>query len=146
MHSSHPFHSLIALESSSHGAGLLWSDIKNFPTFQNFSYLFPIVIADSRPSELSKSTDRPPLSSTIYEVNSCTFFGRKAALMAGIHKLTPFEMGSFDPWLSSMADIQYIGTTLVNGQPENSSACVTGFDQASFLIGTVSSLWNVRVY
>ena len=33
---------------------------------------------------------------------------------------------------------------LVGGAPGNASAYVTGFDQASFMIGTVSSLFNVR--
>ena len=53
-------------------------------------------------------------------------------------------MGSFDPSLSAMANVRFLGTHLVAGAPANASACVTGFDQASFMIGTVSSLFNVR--
>jgi hypothetical protein len=53
-------------------------------------------------------------------------------------------MGSFDPTLSAMTPVQFLGTHLANGQPANGTACVKGFDQASFMIGTVSSLFNVR--
>ena len=58
-------------------------------------------------------------------------------------QITPYEMGSFDPSLSAMANMQFLGTHLVGGAPGNASACVTGFNQASFMIGTVSSLFNV---
>lgn len=42
-----------------------------------------------------------------------------------------------------MANITYAGTNLNNGQPDNSSACVTGFDQAGFMMGSSASLFNV---
>ena len=58
-------------------------------------------------------------------------------------QITPYEMGSFDPSLSAMANMQFLGTHLIGGAPGNASACVMGFDQASFMIGTVSSLFNV---
>ena len=32
---------------------------------------------------------------------------------------------------------------LIGGAPRNASMCIMGFDQASFMIGTVSSLFNV---
>jgi len=58
-------------------------------------------------------------------------------------QITPFEMGSFDPNLSTMIKTKFVGTHLLNGQPANDTACVTGFDQASFMIGSVSNLFNV---
>ena len=52
-------------------------------------------------------------------------------------------MGSWDPSLSAMVNLTYVGTHLANGKPDNGTACVTGFDQAGFVIGTSSSLFNV---
>ena len=57
--------------------------------------------------------------------------------------MTPLEFGSWDPALSAMMNLTYVGTNLVAGQPANDSACVTGFDEASFVIGTSASLFNV---
>jgi len=42
-----------------------------------------------------------------------------------------------------MVNLTYVGTHLLNGKPDNVTACVTGFDQAGFVIGTSSSLFNV---
>jgi hypothetical protein len=53
-------------------------------------------------------------------------------------------MGSFDPELSAMTNIAFLGTHLINGKPANDTACVTGFDQASFMIGSSSNIFNVR--
>lgn len=52
-------------------------------------------------------------------------------------------MGSWDPSLSAMVNLTYVGTHLSNGKPDNDTACVTGFDEAGFVIGTSSSLFNV---
>lgn len=40
-------------------------------------------------------------------------------------------------------NLTYAGTHLTNGKPDNGSACVTGFDQAGFIMGTSASLFNV---
>jgi lysophospholipase len=42
-----------------------------------------------------------------------------------------------------MINLTYAGTRLTNGQPPNKTACVTGFDQAGFIMGTSASLFNV---
>ena len=52
-------------------------------------------------------------------------------------------MGSWDPDLSAMVNLTYVGTHLLNGKPDNNTACVTGFDEAGFIIGTSSSLFSV---
>lgn len=44
-----------------------------------------------------------------------------------------------------MTNITFIGTNLNNGQPPNATGCVRGFDQASFMMGTSASLFNVSV-
>lgn len=40
-------------------------------------------------------------------------------------------------------NLTYAGTHLFNGTAVNGSACVTGFDQAGFIMGTSASLFNV---
>jgi lysophospholipase len=52
-------------------------------------------------------------------------------------------MGSWDPNVSAMVNLTYVGTHLSNGKPDNDNACVTGFDEAGFIIGTSSSLFSV---
>jgi hypothetical protein len=52
-------------------------------------------------------------------------------------------MGSWDPSLSSFADMKYVGTNFSSGVPINMSNCVNGFDQADFIIGTSANVFNV---
>jgi lysophospholipase len=58
-------------------------------------------------------------------------------------QMTPMEFGSWDPQLSAMVNITYAGTHLTNGQPDNSTACTTFFDQTGFIMGTSASFFNV---
>ncbi|KIJ52232.1 hypothetical protein M422DRAFT_156921 [Sphaerobolus stellatus SS14] len=111
--------------SSAHGAGLLLSDIPTTTAFKSRSMPFPIIVADSE-ANTDIVDDRPGLKSVVFEI-------------------TPFEMGSFDPSLGSMIPTKFVGTTLSNGKPVNSTACVTGFDQASFMIGSASSIFNIEL-
>ncbi|KAJ8507916.1 hypothetical protein ONZ45_g9769 [Pleurotus djamor] len=107
---------------SAHGAGQLFSRIPEISAYQQHLTPFPILVADSRPSG-SKLTTSLALDPVVYE-------------------MTPLEFGSYDPNLSAMMNLTYAGTHLTNGQPPNGSACVTGFDQAGFLMGTSASLFN----
>ena len=111
---------------TSHGTGIIWSNMINIPTFQKREFPLPIVAAAARtpaPSNASQGA----LSSTQFE-------------------FTPWEFGSYDPDLSAFVDIQFMGTQLINGEPANASACVTGFDQTSFIFGTSGSLFHVGIY
>jgi hypothetical protein len=56
------------------------------------------------------------------------------------------EWGSWDPQLSAMMNLSYAGTHLTNGQPDNNTACVTGFDDTGFMMGTSASLFNVSPF
>ncbi|THV07356.1 phospholipase B [Dendrothele bispora CBS 962.96] len=112
----------IFTNDTAHGAGQLWSNIPDIPAFQQHLLPIPILVTDSRPST-SNDTRVLGLDSTVYEI-------------------TPFELASFDPSLSAGANISYAGTHLVEGRPANGTACVTGFDQAGFMMGTSASLFN----
>jgi len=42
-----------------------------------------------------------------------------------------------------MTNTAYVGTEFLNGEPTNTSSCVTGFDQVGFVMGTSASAFNV---
>ncbi|CAK5281501.1 unnamed protein product [Mycena citricolor] len=107
---------------TAHGAGQLWSDIPNIPAVQQGLAPFPILVTDSRPASLN-TTVALTLDPTVYEIS-------------------PFEFASYDPNLSAGMNLTYAGTHLTNGKAANGSACVTGFDQAGFMMGTSASLFN----
>ena len=60
--------------------------------------------------------------------------------------MTPMEFGSWDPNLSSMMNLSYVGTHLTDGKPDNDTACTTFFDQTGFILGTSASLFNVSFF
>ncbi|EPQ56964.1 hypothetical protein GLOTRDRAFT_73425 [Gloeophyllum trabeum ATCC 11539] len=107
---------------SAHGAGQLWSQIPETPAFQQYIPPFPIVMSDSRPVGSNLTTALTP-EPVVYE-------------------MTPLEFGSWDPNLSAMVNMSFAGTHFVNGTPPNDTACVTGFDQAGFIMGSSASLFN----
>lgn len=100
------------------GENVTWSSVRRLASFENYSMPFPIVVADGRSPD-----------TLIINENSTVF------------EITPFELGSWDPSLNSFVDINYLGTSVDNGKP-NSSQCVTNFDNAGFVLGTLSSLFN----
>ncbi|KAG5642435.1 hypothetical protein DXG03_002781 [Asterophora parasitica] len=107
---------------SAHGAGQLWSKIPQIPAYQQHQTPFPIVVADSRPvgSNLTTALSFDPI----------------------VYEISPMEIASYDPNLSAGMNLTYAGTHLSNGRSINGSACVTGFDQAGFVMGTSASLFN----
>ncbi|BGP04518.1 hypothetical protein JCM10049v2_000320 [Rhodotorula toruloides] len=114
-------------EAAPHDEGLLFSSIRLTQNFQAGAMPVPILVTTSRQSEKQQlsndSTSVIPLQNTAFEIS-------------------PFTFGSFDPTLSARIPIEYLGTQLSNGQPLNSSACVNGFENAGFMIGTSASLFN----
>ncbi|KAJ7647403.1 phospholipase B [Roridomyces roridus] len=108
--------------STAHGAGQLWSDIPQIPAFQQKLTPFPLIVADSRPANSNSTTALSP-DPIVYEIS-------------------PFEIASYDPNLSAGMNLTYAGTHLTNGKADNGSACVTGFDQAGFIMGSSASLFN----
>ncbi|KAL0946696.1 hypothetical protein HGRIS_012883 [Hohenbuehelia grisea] len=110
---------------SSHGAGQLWSQARHTSSYQKHNVPFPIIVANSRPSDWD-DPGQIPLTAPVYEIS-------------------PLEFGSFDPSLSAMMNLTYAGTKLTDGFPENGSACVSRFDQAGFVMGTSASLFNAII-
>ncbi|KAJ7700428.1 lysophospholipase [Mycena rosella] len=108
------------LANTSHGAGILFSDLINLPTLASHELPFPIITADL----LSKH-----INGTIFPG------GNFVPLNTPMFEFNIFEMGCFDDVLAAHTPTKHLGTT-------NSSVCVTGFDEAMFLSGTSSNLWN----
>jgi lysophospholipase len=79
----------------------------------------PIIVADGRePGEILI-----PVNATVYEFN-------------------PWEFGSWDPTLYAFAPTEYIGSNFSGGVLSSNGSCVRGFDNAGFVMGTSSSLFN----
>ncbi|KAJ7178193.1 lysophospholipase [Mycena filopes] len=108
------------LSNTSHGAGILFSDLINLPTFTSHQQPFPIITVDLISNHINGTVfpggNVIPLNSPMFEIN-------------------PFEMGCYDDVLAAHTPTKHLGTT-------NKSLCVTGFDEAMFLAGTSSNLWN----
>ncbi|KAG5354428.1 Lysophospholipase 1 [Yarrowia sp. C11] len=98
-----------------------WSDIKVTQSYLSNEIPFPIIVgttlnsADERQAQIT--IDNPLL------------------------EMTPIEFGSYDKSIKSFFTTSALGTSVSNGQP-TSSQCVTGFDNAKFLLGTTSSLFQ----
>lgn len=82
----------------------------------------PILVADERaPGEVAIS-----LNTTNIEFN-------------------PWEMGSFDPTLYGFVPLKYLGSNFTGGVLPDNERCVAGFDNAAFVMGTSSSLFNQAI-
>ncbi|ABN64650.2 phospholipase B3 [Scheffersomyces stipitis CBS 6054] len=101
------------------GENVTWSSIRNLSSFQDHSMPYPIVVANGRTP-----------GSYIINENSTVF------------EVSPYELGSWDPSLNSFSDVQFLGSYMDNGTPNNSDSCIVNFDNAGFIMGTSSSLFN----
>lgn len=101
------------------GQNLTWSGIRDMQTFKDNEMPYPIVLANGR----SPGTMIVDLNSTVYE-------------------FTPYEFGSWDPSVNAFIDTKYVGSYLDNGEPNSTDKCTVNFDNAGFVMGTSSSLFN----
>ncbi|KAM9926922.1 hypothetical protein OXX80_010445 [Metschnikowia pulcherrima] len=104
---------------------LCLSTVVESPSFENFSQLFPIFGSVERmPGVTELSVD-----SHLFEFN-------------------PFEFGSWDSYLNSFVDINFLGSKLENGfstiktKNEDYSVCISGYDNMGLITGTSSGLFN----
>lgn len=98
-------------------APALWLDLADADFFKNHLMPFPLVTALAR---------RP--DSLVYDLN------------LPVVEFNPLEMGSFDTSINSFFPTRYLGTEVDNGRV--SGNCTRGFDNAAFVYGTSSSLFN----
>ncbi|KAH3686673.1 hypothetical protein WICPIJ_002317, partial [Wickerhamomyces pijperi] len=103
-----------------------FTSVTQLPSFKAYQQPFPIILTNLREPGVEKTS----VDSNIFE-------------------FTPYEFGSFD--LKVFCNLKYLGTLLYNGNPvfhiANQSVCFSSFDNAGFITGTSSSLFNnVLIY
>lgn len=101
------------------GPAYTWSSISLAQDFQDANTPFPILVADAR----APGETLIPGNTTIYEFNA-------------------FEMGTWDPTAYGFIPMEYLGTNFTAGNVPANDQCVVGFDNAGFIMGTSSSLFN----
>lgn len=107
------------VNASEGGPAYTFSSIADDAYFMEGNAPMPILVADGRrPGELLISAN-----ATNYEFN-------------------PWELGTFDPTVFGFAPLRYVGSRFVGGQLPDDERCIAGFDNAGFVMGTSSSLFN----
>jgi lysophospholipase len=107
------------INASAGGPAYTWSSIGISQPFISADTPYPIIIADSRaPGEKLISSN-----TTIFEFN-------------------PFEMGTWDPTAFGFVPLNHLGTNFTAGRVPSDDRCVVGFDNAGYLMGTSSTLFN----
>ncbi|KAK2051082.1 lysophospholipase catalytic domain-containing protein [Colletotrichum caudatum] len=101
------------------GPAYTFSSIAESPDFQAGAQPFPILVADGR----APGEKLILLNTTVYEFN-------------------PFELGTWDNTAFGFAPLPYLASNFIAGSIAAGGSCVRGFDQAGFIMGTSSSLFN----
>ncbi|KNE99222.1 hypothetical protein PSTG_07529 [Puccinia striiformis f. sp. tritici PST-78] len=130
--------------ATAHGAGDLFSGLRNMKSFQEFNVPLPIVVSDHKPAQ-------PEGSQNSISATGATWI----PLSAPVYEVSPFEFGSYDPQLSAFIPTEFLGTSLSSGRPwipstlkkslqtDLKKSCVRGFDQLSFIMGSSATVFNV---
>lgn len=126
-----------ASSPTDHGAGLLFSSLREADGIKKFQAPLPIIVADQLPPKVSSDDANAgtPYTSAVQGRNS-------VPLATPIYEFTPMEFGSFDPYLSAFTPTESLGTHLDQGKPLTGQKCTRAFDQMSFIMGTSASLFN----
>ncbi|EGX97084.1 lysophospholipase Plb1 [Cordyceps militaris CM01] len=111
------------VNASNGGPGYTWSSIANDSDFSSGKAPMPFLLANGRNSEKKVITSG---NSTVYE-------------------FTPWELGSSDPNLAGWVPLRYVGTAFKDGDVVDQGSCVTGFDNAGFVMGTTSSIYTQSI-
>ncbi|PSK34132.1 Lysophospholipase 1 [Elsinoe australis] len=107
------------VNASAGGPAYTFSSIANQDWFTGGSTPMPLVVADARsPGQYIISTN-----STVYEFN-------------------PWELGTWDPTTFGFAPLRYLGSNFSAGSIPDNEQCVRGLDNAGYVLGTSSSLFN----
>ncbi|KAK8244761.1 lysophospholipase catalytic domain-containing protein [Phyllosticta capitalensis] len=107
------------VNASDGGPAYTFSSIQDDAEFKKGNTPMPILVADERnPGE------------TIISGNATNF------------EFTPWEMGSYDPTVFGFVPLRYVGSNFSAGSLPTNEACIRGFDNAAYVMGTSSSLFN----
>lgn len=120
------------------GRALIRKIVPNFEKSIGLTFSSTRINAATQPFPIICSVERQP--ETFEDFRSSHIF-----------EFNPYEFGSWDSFLRYFADMEYLGSDLKNGKPQNystgqnSSVCVKGYDNVAFVTGTSSSLFNTLV-
>lgn len=101
------------------GPAFTFSSIQDDNDFKNGNAPLPVLVA----------LERAP-GDTVLSLNATNI------------EFNPWETGSFDPTLFGFVPTKYLGSNFSNGELPDGQSCVAGFDNAGFVMGTSSSLFN----
>ncbi|UNI19499.1 Lysophospholipase [Purpureocillium takamizusanense] len=101
------------------GPAYTFSSIANDTDFSRALAPLPLIVALERaPGQL-----QVPANATVFEFN-------------------PWEMGSYDAGAAAFAPLKYVASNFSNGAIPRQGECIAGLDNAGFVMGTSSSLFN----
>lgn len=107
------------INATNGGDDYTWSSIQLQDSFVSGQSPMPILVTDGRaPGEKLISSN-----TTIYEFN-------------------PYEFGTWDPTTFGFVPLEYLGSNFTGGSLASDAPCIRGFDNAGFIMGTSSSLFN----
>ncbi|WFD30792.1 lysophospholipase [Malassezia sp. CBS 17886] len=114
------YHLLNQTEYKNEGQATVFSDIVNTTKFKDASAPFPVVTAIAR------------------EPNSL-WVNQNATYV----EYTPFEFGSWQPFLEAFVPVGYLGSQLADGKvTSKDGSCVSGYENFGFVVGSSSTLFN----
>jgi len=107
------------IQAPNRGPNVTFSQITSTDAFKSFSLPFPIVTT----IQFDPGMCVPPLNASQYE-------------------FTPYSFGSWDIGIRAFTPTKFLGTRYNNGQVPANGQCVIGYDNAGFVLGTSSYLFN----
>lgn len=107
------------IDATDGGPGYTFSSIADDPDFSESKAPLPFLIAVGRRPEETLI----PINSTVFE-------------------FTPWELGSSDPTVNGFVPLKYVGSEFNKGKLPDDKDCISGFDNAGYVMGTSSSLFN----
>ncbi|PWY86060.1 hypothetical protein BO70DRAFT_360872 [Aspergillus heteromorphus CBS 117.55] len=111
--------------NASHGGvDYTWSSIAKTQSFQSGDMPMPLVVMTGNHKN-TESLSSSPATYPIYET-------------------TPWEWGTYDDDIYGFAPLEYLGTRFVDGVVPDNDTCVRGFDNAGFITGSSSDIWNEK--
>ncbi|PYH83348.1 lysophospholipase 1 [Aspergillus uvarum CBS 121591] len=108
--------------ASDGGVDYTWSSIAKTESFQSGDIPMPLVVMTGN-QQSTETLSTSPATYPIYET-------------------TPWEWGTYDDDIYGFAPLEYLGTRFVNGVVPDNETCVRGFDNAGFITGSSSDIWN----
>ncbi|EGX54033.1 hypothetical protein AOL_s00004g66 [Orbilia oligospora ATCC 24927] len=111
--------SRVFIDKPDGGPNTTLSSIANCKKFRNFQMPFPMFLANGR----ADGDTLIHLNATVFEIN-------------------PLEFGSHDPTVNAFSQTRMLGSDYHEGIPEEGGKLINGFDNAAFVMGTSSSLFN----